>query len=306
MYAKIFSQIFDSSIAENWQVRHVFQDMLILANRHGEVDMTVEAIARRTNTPLEIIQFGINELSKPDPISRTPNEDGRRILPLDEHRQWGWKIVNFAHYRGLKDEEMRREQLAQAQARWRLKQQKTPVIKRNHTRSHTEADTDTEGKAEKETATTCPEVAAPPSGLNFEDLTKDIKEDVYDQQGGLESKGAVVLEFPVVGRPPGPFRLWQCDVDDFSRLFPGVDILQQCRHALSWCKTNPTKRKTFGGMPRFLSGWLGRCQNNGTQNGQNGADKPKKLNMAEAYEKAGRERDRLEWLAQKQKAENGT
>jgi hypothetical protein len=40
MYVKIFAQIYDSSIAEDYLVRLVFEDFLILADKHGHVDMT--------------------------------------------------------------------------------------------------------------------------------------------------------------------------------------------------------------------------------------------------------------------------
>jgi hypothetical protein len=45
----------------------------------------------------------------PDSKSRTPTEDGRRIIPLSDGRDWGWCVVNYAHYRQLKREEDRRE-----------------------------------------------------------------------------------------------------------------------------------------------------------------------------------------------------
>ncbi len=109
MFAKIFAQIFDSSLADNYQHRHVFMDLLVLADSDGVVDMTPEAIARRTNMPLEIVQQAIAALSAPDPRSHSPGEDGRRLLPLDERRAWGWQIVNYHHYRKIKDEESRRE-----------------------------------------------------------------------------------------------------------------------------------------------------------------------------------------------------
>jgi len=35
----------------------------------------------------------------PDPFSRTATEGGARLVLIDEHRDWGWKIVNHAHYR---------------------------------------------------------------------------------------------------------------------------------------------------------------------------------------------------------------
>ena len=40
---------------------------------------------------------------------------------MDEHRAWGWKIVNHGKYRAIKNEDDRREQNKLAQARWREK-----------------------------------------------------------------------------------------------------------------------------------------------------------------------------------------
>jgi len=109
MFAKIFAQIFDSSLAEDWQTRHVFEDLLKLCDQNGVVDMTHEAIARRTNVPLEIIKHGITELEKPDTRSRNPANEGRRLVRLDEHRDWGWYVTNYAHYRQIASEDQRRE-----------------------------------------------------------------------------------------------------------------------------------------------------------------------------------------------------
>lgn len=108
MFAKIFAQIFDSSIAENYELRHFFEDMLKLADKEGVVDMTPEAIARRINAPLERVKWGLEELMKPDPISRTRTHEGRRIVPLEAGRPWGWTIINYVHYRSIQDEEHRR------------------------------------------------------------------------------------------------------------------------------------------------------------------------------------------------------
>jgi len=104
VFAKIFSQIFDSSIAEDYRVRLVFEDFLKLADVDGVVDMTPEAIARRTNVPLDIVKLGIEALEQPDTRSRSAEHDGRRIIRLDEHRDWGWMVVNYAKYRDIRDE----------------------------------------------------------------------------------------------------------------------------------------------------------------------------------------------------------
>lgn len=109
MFAKVFSQIFDSSISANHVIRHVFMDLLVLADAEGVVDMTQDAIARRTNVPLELVEMAVKELASPDRRSRSTDDDGRRIVPLDDHRDWGWRIVNYKHYRQIRDEEARRE-----------------------------------------------------------------------------------------------------------------------------------------------------------------------------------------------------
>ena len=108
MFAKLFAQIFDSSIAEDYLTRHVFMDMIVLADSEGVVDITPDAIARRTNVPEEIVLQAIVRLCQPDPKSRSKDEDGRRLLLLDSHRDWGWSIVNYEHYRSVRDEESRR------------------------------------------------------------------------------------------------------------------------------------------------------------------------------------------------------
>lgn len=127
MYAKVYTQIFDSSIAENYEVRHFFEDMLKLADVTGVVDITAEAISRRINLPIEKVLFGLGELMKPDPKSRSHDHEGRRLLALDSHRDWGWQIVNYQHYRELKDEATRRLYFRDAKRRERARKKKGPT-----------------------------------------------------------------------------------------------------------------------------------------------------------------------------------
>jgi len=108
MYAKVFAQVLDSSLAEDYEARHVFIDLLLLADQDGIVDMTHDAIARRTNAPRDVIVSAIKKLSAPDPESRTPDADGRRIVLLDAHRDWGWRIVNYSVFRDIRNREDRK------------------------------------------------------------------------------------------------------------------------------------------------------------------------------------------------------
>src|SRR6516225_11333585 len=109
MYAKIFRQIFDSSISSNSKVRHLFMDLLVLADVTRVVDMTHDAIARVTNVDLQEVVAGIEELMKPDPASRSGAANGARLVLIDPaQRSWGWRITNFGRYRNMRNEEARR------------------------------------------------------------------------------------------------------------------------------------------------------------------------------------------------------
>lgn len=121
MFAKIFSQIYDSSIVENAELRFTFMDLLVLADCNGVVDMTHEAISRRTNRPIELIRKTISELEQPDAKSRTPQFRGSRIKRLDGHRDWGWMILNYDRFRKTASEEQRREKTKERTRKWREK-----------------------------------------------------------------------------------------------------------------------------------------------------------------------------------------
>lgn len=98
-----------SLVAAGWEAVVTLQQLVILADKHGIVDMSLEAIARLTMIPVKHLRIGLAALEQPDPDSRTPGEDGRRIVRLSDTRSWGWRIVNHAHYRKIRSEEERRE-----------------------------------------------------------------------------------------------------------------------------------------------------------------------------------------------------
>lgn len=109
MYGRIFRSIYDGTLADNWQALVTFQQLLVLCDQQGIVDMTPGAISRTTGIPLDIIGAGLAALEAPDPASRTPTEEGRRVARLDDHRDWGWRIVNFAAYRAIRSAEDKRQ-----------------------------------------------------------------------------------------------------------------------------------------------------------------------------------------------------
>lgn len=109
MYTKVFRQIYDGTLADNWQALVTFQQLLVLADEAGVVDMTIGAIHRKTGIPVDVLTAGIAILEAPDPASRTPDMEGRRIARMDEHRDWGWFLVNFMKYRQLVSKDEKRQ-----------------------------------------------------------------------------------------------------------------------------------------------------------------------------------------------------
>lgn len=118
--------------------------MLILADKQGIIDMTPQSMARRTNLPLEMILEAIPKLESPDPLSRTPTKDGKRIERLDNTRSWGWRIVNYEKYRESATAEMLR--LAEAE---RKKAYRAKFGRRGPPRPPVDTDTEAEAEAEQ-------------------------------------------------------------------------------------------------------------------------------------------------------------
>ena len=119
MFAKVFASLWDGTLADHWEFWSVFVFMLAHSDARGVVDMTPQAISRRSCIPLDKVEAALAHLSAPDPRSRTAAEGGRRIVLLDDHRDWGWRIVNYERYRNTRDEESRREQVRESTRRWR-------------------------------------------------------------------------------------------------------------------------------------------------------------------------------------------
>lgn len=65
------------------------------------------------------------------------------------------------------------------------------------------------------------------------------------------------------------FDVLSFDVSKWEALYPNVDVKQQLRNMAGWCDANPTKRKTRGGVKRFITAWLAREQDKGGKAPQN-------------------------------------
>lgn len=48
--------------------------------------------------------------------------------------------------------------------------------------------------------------------------------------------------------------------EEYVRLYPAVDVDAEFRKIRAWCIGNPKKRKTKGGITRFVNSWLSKEQ----------------------------------------------
>lgn len=59
------------------------------------------------------------------------------------------------------------------------------------------------------------------------------------------------------------FAVKRTQVDEWDKLYTGVDVEQELKKMCAWCDANPTKRKTRKGIKAFIVNWLNKEQDRG-------------------------------------------
>ena len=75
------------------------------------------------------------------------------------------------------------------------------------------------------------------------------------------SQPSTVITIPL--NDNSEFGIQQSEIDEWSKLYPAVDVLQELKLMRGWCLGNPNKRKTKTGIKRFITNWLAKEQNSG-------------------------------------------
>ena len=106
IYVPIADSFFESSIMqEDLTVRFVMLALIRLALRagaNGEVDIDPRMFALSINLPHADVDKAVKRLMEPDPSSSSPDEDGRRLVPVDPERPFrNWRLVNWERYRQI-------------------------------------------------------------------------------------------------------------------------------------------------------------------------------------------------------------
>jgi hypothetical protein len=152
VYGKIFESLWTGSLVGRSDEQLVFVFLICHADPDGNVEVHPSVIGSLTGLGQDRARKAIAALERPDPESRTPAEDGRRLAPLDG-RGWGWSVVNYGKYRAMRDEEERRRQTREATARWRTKHHGEPPVSQGEPRR---AQGEVEVEGEVDTTNICP------------------------------------------------------------------------------------------------------------------------------------------------------
>jgi len=131
MYGKIHDCIFGSSIMEeDITIRYIWMCFVTAADKHGIVDDTVAALARKFNVNINDLFTAIQFLMKTDASSRHSEAEGKRIVPIRD--TYGWKVVNYEYYRDLQTQHDRTEYMKDYMKVYRSKQSVNTVNTRKH------------------------------------------------------------------------------------------------------------------------------------------------------------------------------
>jgi hypothetical protein len=98
-YTPLFDSLTTGTLYGRWPDIGVWPIVLSLADHAGIVDVTPQFLAGVTGLPVAEVIACMQRFCEPDPYSRTRVENGARLKLIDEHRTWGWRVVNHGKYR---------------------------------------------------------------------------------------------------------------------------------------------------------------------------------------------------------------
>ncbi len=111
-----------------------------------------------------------------------------------------------------------------------------------------------------------------PTEIENRDRDKEIRDKSLDKDTDIEDTEDSCAEPETVSAPPiisiilndkSYFDVLPEDYNRWCELYPAVDVMQELRKMSSWSTDNPKKRKTKGGIRRFINAWLSKEQDKG-------------------------------------------
>lgn len=159
-FTKLFSSLLDSTlwVEQPAHVKLVWIAMMAMADRDGFVAASIPGLARRAVVTTKEAEEALQVFLSPDPYSRTPDHEGRRIRAV----MGGWELLNHAKYRRQASEEVHRERSAESMRRLRaVRSSDAPLIP--HSDQQTVTDRNSSASASGSDLNLDPDQEQPPS-----------------------------------------------------------------------------------------------------------------------------------------------
>lgn len=99
-FTKLHSTIINSSVwDESDSVRIVWVTLLAMADAGGFVESSLPGLAHQSRKTIPETEAALLVLERPDPHSKNPDHDGRRISKVEA----GWLVLNYVLYRAVQE-----------------------------------------------------------------------------------------------------------------------------------------------------------------------------------------------------------
>lgn len=136
-YTKLFRSMLLSSVwTEENHTRILWVTLLAESDADGRVYGSVPGIANLAQLSIEETEAALDVLSSPDKYSKTPDSEGRRVIPIDG----GFELVNYVKYREKMDAEDRKRKAAERAKRYRDRQKDSSSVTPKRDASVTQCD----------------------------------------------------------------------------------------------------------------------------------------------------------------------
>lgn len=149
--------------------------MLARADSTGFVEASVPGLARVANLSMDEVSRSLEILESPDPHSKNPDMEGRRIVKV----KGGWMVLNYEDYRNRRSDEERREYMRKYMQDYRRKQRVNDVNSSKPQLAQGEGETEAEREAETEKSSSLPAVrkAPPQPSISDDQWREELKSD---------------------------------------------------------------------------------------------------------------------------------
>lgn len=102
MYGKLFASTFTGSLCGSGPNVFAVWSYVVANTFESSVELNPRLLAGVLGTDAESVRQAIDYLCQPDPDSRNPDHDGRRLI---RDGQYQYRVVSHAIYRAMRDEE---------------------------------------------------------------------------------------------------------------------------------------------------------------------------------------------------------